>query len=176
MQIHLSDALSKAEQTKIYTVPLEMEHVIYYGRSYPIIDKKPVLLTIYHKGNKQLLLTMQVNLTAEIPCDRCVTPVKVPLSFVSEVEVDMGLSAEERIANMDEAAFINGYTLDVDKLVEGEMFVQMPMKVLCSDNCKGLNRKQGTTPEPGTCDCEEAGLDPRMAVIRDIFQKANQGK
>ena len=176
MQIHLSDALSKAEQTKSYTVPLEMEHVTYYGRQHPIVEKKPVELSIHHKGNKQLVFTFEVSLTAEIPCDRCVAPVTVPMNFTGEVEVDMSLTAEERIANMDEAAFINGYTLDVDKLVEGEMFVQMPMKVLCSDDCKGLKGKKGTTPEPGTCDCEEAGLDPRMAVIRDIFQKANQGK
>ena len=176
MQIHLSDALSKAEQTKSYTVPLEMEQVIYYGRPYPITEKKPVALSIYHKGDKKLVLTFEVSMTTEIPCDRCVAPVTVPLNFTGEVEVDMSLTAEERIANMDEAAFINGYTLDVDKLVEGEMFVQMPMKVLCSDDCKGLKGKKGTTPEPGTCDCEEAGLDPRMAVIRDIFQKANQGK
>ena len=176
MQIHLSEALSIAEQTKNYTVPLEMEQVIYYGKPYPIVEKEPVGLTIYHKGKKQLVITMQVKLTTEIPCDRCLTPVTVPVEFVSEVEVDMGLTAEERIANLEETAFINGYTLDVDKLVEGEMFVQMPMKVLCAAECKVLRGKKGTAPEPGTCDCEEAGLDPRMAVIRDIFQKANQGK
>ena len=72
MQIHLSDALSKAEQTKNYTVPLEMEHVTYYSRPYPIVEKKPVELTIYHKGEKQLVFTFEVSLTAEIPCDRCV--------------------------------------------------------------------------------------------------------
>ena len=174
MHIHLSEALSQAEQTKNYTVPLEMEQVIYYGKPYTITEKKPVELTIYHKGNKKLVFTVQVSMVTEIPCDRCLTPVTVPLEFEGEVEVDMSLTAEERIANLEEAAFINGYTLDVDKLVEGEMFVQMPMKILCGDDCKGLHGKKGTAPEPGTCDCEEAGLDPRMAVIRDIFQKTNQ--
>ena len=176
MQIHLSEALSIAEQTKNYTVPLEMAQVSYYGKPYDIVEKEPVELSIHHKGDKKLVITFHVKLTTEIPCDRCLTPVTISLDFVGEVEVDMALSPEERIANLEETAFINGYTLDVDKLVEGEMFVQMPMKVLCHEDCKGLKGKKGTAPEPGTCDCEEAGLDPRMAVIRDIFQKANQGK
>lgn len=174
MQIHLSDALSRADQTKMYTIPLSMEQITYYGEKYPVVEKEPVELSIYHKGEKKLLITVTVMMKAKIPCDRCLTDVIVPLEFTSEVEVDMNLTEEERIANLEEAAFIEGYTLDVDKLVEGELFVHMPMKVLCSVNCKGLKGKGGTAPKPGTCDCEEAGLDPRMAVIRDIFQKANQ--
>ena len=174
MQIHLSEALSQADQTKCYTVPLEMDHFTYFGTVYPIREKDPVQLSICHKGNKKLAITVLVKLLLEIPCDRCLTPVSVPLAFESMTEVDMSLSEEERIQNLDEAAFIEGYTLDVDKLVEGELFVHMPMKVLCRDDCEGLEGGCGTAPEPGTCDCEEAGLDPRMAVIRDIFQKANQ--
>lgn len=174
MLIHLSEALSQAEQTKCYTVPLEMESFTYYGVAYPITEKDPVEITIHHKGEKKLVLTAVVKLVLEIPCDRCLTAVSVPLEFTSETEVDMNQTDEERIQNLEEAAFIEGYTLDVDKLVEGELYVHMPMKVLCSDSCEGFRGKRDTEFMPGTCDCEEAGLDPRMAVIRDIFQKANQ--
>lgn len=174
MQIHLSEALSQADQTKCYTVPLELDSITSFGVAYPITEKEPVQVVICHKGNKKLTITVGVDLKLEIPCDRCLTPVSVPLAFESETEVDMNQTEEERIQNLDEAAFIEGYTLDVDKLVEGELFVHMPMKVLCSENCKGFMGKGDTASRPGTCDCEEAGLDPRMAVIRDIFQKANQ--
>lgn len=174
MQIHLSEALSQADQTKLYTAPLEMEAFTYFGVTYPVCRKEPVQLSIYHKGNKKLVIRADVSLTLQIPCDRCLSPVDVPLAFGSEIEVDMNQSDEERIQNLEEAAFIEGYTLDVDKLVEGELFVHMPMKVLCSDSCEGLTGTHGTAPGPGTCDCKEADPDPRMAVIRDIFQKANQ--
>ena len=60
MQIHLSDALSRADQTKMYTIPLSMEQITYYGEKYPVVEKEPVELSIYHKGEKKLLITVTV--------------------------------------------------------------------------------------------------------------------
>jgi uncharacterized protein len=172
MQIHLSDVLSQENRTKSYTAEYGVDTYEMYGVSYPMIRKEPVTLTISHKEKKKLAIHVTGEMVFEIPCDRCLKPVEVPVSFDSDLEVDMALTPEERIQNLEEAAYIHGYTLDVDELVKGELFVHMPMKVLCGEDCKGTVEEHGT--QPGTCDCNDAVLDPRMAVIRDIFQKANQ--
>ena len=44
------------------------------------------------------------------------------------------------------------------------------MKVLCSEDCKGICNVCGQNLNEGTCDCEDTGLDPRMSVIRDVFK------
>lgn len=174
MQIHLSEVLSQPGQTKEYTAPLELTCLTYNGAVYPVQADEPVHIQIYHKGNKKLTITLRVCVVLLMPCDRCLTEVRVPLHFTSEQKVDMNQTDEERIRDLEEAAFIEGYTLDVDRLVEGELFVHLPMKVLCSESCKGIEGIDGTASESEACDCGEAGFDPRMAVIRDIFQKANQ--
>ena len=175
MQIHLSEALGQNESAvKNYTVPLSFDTFDCFGRICPVLKKEPVNLAILHKKGKKLVITAQVQVTLGVPCDRCLKEVSVPLDFVSEFEVDMNQTEEERIRNLEEAAFIEGYTLDVDKLVYSEMLVHMPMKVLCREDCEGLDEGHGTASGRQDSDRdEEAGADPRMAVIRDIFQKAN---
>jgi uncharacterized protein len=104
-----------------------------------------------------------------IPCDRCLVdvPTKIQLDF--EKEVDLKHSASERMEELDEQNFIEGYSLDVEKLVYGEILVNWPMKVLCKDDCKGLCSTCGVNLNQKTCDCDSTDLDPRMARIRDIF-------
>ena len=72
---------------------------------------------------------------------------------------------------MDEADYMKGFQLDIDKMVYDEILVNWPMKVLCREDCKGICKKCGTNLNVKTCDCEKSELDPRMAAIQDIFNK-----
>lgn len=169
MRIHLSEILSQEEYTWSQVIPLEMETFVFGGTVYPIAEKEPVKLTIFHKKKRKLTLTVQVNIVLQAVCDRCLTQVLVPLAFTSKRDVDMSQTEEERIQNLEETAFIEGYTLDVDKLVEDELFVHMPMKVLCREDCTGLENGCGFASVESD---GEAQGDPRMTVIRELFQKA----
>ena len=105
----------------------------------------------------------------EFPCDRCLKPVKHSFELDFEREVDLEVTEEERLEALDEQPYINGYDLDVDQLVYGELIVNMPMKVLCSENCKGICNRCGVNLNFESCHCDDTELDPRMSVIRDIF-------
>ena len=76
--------------------------------------------------------------------------------------------------DVDELSFIDGYMLDVDKLIMDEIVVALPTKVLCKEDCKGLCSICGTNLNNHTCDCHKESLDPRMAAIQDIFRDFNQ--
>ena len=69
----------------------------------------------------------------------------------------------------EEKDYIDGYSLDVDRLVFGELLLSMPGKVLCKDDCKGLCPVCGTDLNVTECDCEKESLDPRMSVFKDIL-------
>jgi len=89
-------------------------------------------------------------------------------------ELDMNQTKEDRIEALDEQFYINGYNLDVDQLVGNELTLTLPMRVLCSDNCKGICNRCGTNLNRGTCDCDNRSLDPRMSVIQDIFKQLKE--
>ena len=86
-------------------------------------------------------------------------------------EIDMNASDEDRVKDLDEQSYLSGYNLDADMLVCNELSLYLPMKVLCKDNCKGICSRCGANLNYGTCGCDTRSLDPRMAVIQDIFKQ-----
>lgn len=174
MHIHLSEAMSKLGVTKEYPVQLGFDAFSSKLGDFPIVSCQPIVVAITGTDDKHLTIKTKVNLTMEIPCDRCLKPVKVDFDFDIDKEVDMNQSDEERLEGLDELSYIEDFNLDVDMLIRNELFVHMPVKILCCEDCKGICKKCGANLNDGTCGCDVTELDPRMAVIRDIFKNANQ--
>ena len=70
----------------------------------------------------------------------------------------------------EEKDYIDGYDLDVDKLVFGEILISMPGKTLCTPDCKGLCSICGHNLNVSECGCDRESLDPRMSVFKDILK------
>ena len=119
---------------------------------------------------KELLITAETRLSVIIPCDRCLEDVKREFELNCVKHVDVGLSDAELTEELDESNFIDGYHLDVDKLLFHEILSSWPTKVLCREDCKGLCNVCGQNLNTGSCNCEDTGLDPRMSVVRDLFK------
>ncbi len=170
MQINLSELFTTEGMQKQYQIPIEMNVFQSPAGNYPITECKPVELCITHVKNRNLEIRGSLDLHLQIPCDRCLEPVDIHIQTEIEKDVDMNLSEGERVENLDEQPYISGHNLDVDVLVCDELIVNMPMKVLCSEDCKGICNRCGANLNHGTCDCDVTELDPRMSVIRDIFK------
>ena len=170
MLINLSDVLSDQHKTVEETVRLEMEEIRLQSGTYPIISKEPVLVKVEHIRGKELLITAETRLSVMIPCDRCLEDVKREFELNCVKHVDVGLSDAELTEELDESNFIDGYHLDVDKLLFHEILSSWPTKVLCREDCKGLCNVCGQNLNTGSCNCEDTGLDPRMSVVRDLFK------
>lgn len=172
MLINLTDVLSCEEKVVKRTVETELQSFDISLGSFPLTEEKPLTLILTNLGDDKLLIEGEFSVKAQIPCDRCLTEVEVPIDVSFEKEVDMKLSAEGRIDDLDETDFINGYNLDTVKLVYGELLVNWPMKILCKPDCKGICRKCGKNLNDGPCGCDTVELDPRMAVIAEIFKNS----
>lgn len=170
MILNLSDALSEPYRVIEQDVPVEMEVFESQLGTFALKNKGNCHIKVEHgkEKTKELIITGQADVTLEIPCDRCLKGVEVPfeLDFQKYVKLEEEVSDEES----DETNYIDGYYLDVDKLLYNEILVGWPMKVLCSESCKGICSVCGQNLNEGTCDCEDTGLDPRMSVIRDVFK------
>ena len=138
MQINLSELFVCEGKVMQYEIPIEMDEFVTASGRYPLTEKKPLQLTITHSKNRNVKICGNLDLHMTIPCDRCLEPVDNHLQLTFEREVDANATEEERIEALDEQPYMNGYNLDVDLLVYGELVVNMPMKVLCRDDCKGI--------------------------------------
>ena len=169
MQINLSELLTVNGKSKQYEATLDMDKFRCNAGQFSVVHKQPVQINITHTGNRKLIIDCECKLSVEFPCDRCLKPVIHQFELSFDRDVDLEVTEEERLEALDEQSYINGYNLDVDQLVYGELIVNMPMKVLCSDSCKGICNRCGINLNFESCHCDDTELDPRMSVIRDIF-------
>ncbi len=139
--------------------------------SFPIIEKKPFELQIVNEENKRLLIRGETNVMIAIPCDRCLEEVQAGIHLVFDKELPLEEAARTDEDGMEEADYMTGFHLDVDRLVYDEILVNWPMKVLCKDDCKGICKQCGVNLNLHDCDCSKTELDPRMAAIQDVFNK-----
>lgn len=168
MLMNLTDVFTSEGKVKKVSVPYEHNSFSYMGNCYSISEKSDISLTFTNAGTGTVLAEGKMMLTLVIPCDRCLSDVKVPLTVVFAHQVfspDQGEAASEE----DESSFMSGYELDVEALMNNEILINMPMKVLCKDECKGICPKCGQNLNQGTCECDTFVPDPRMAAIKDIF-------
>jgi uncharacterized protein len=56
--------------------------------------------------------------------------------------------------------------VEVTREVEEVIFINLPMKPLCSPDCRGLCPVCGANRNKEKCFCEEA-IDPRLAVLKN---------
>ena len=170
MLINLSDVLSEHHKTIDKTTSVEMTEFHSELGRFPVLEKEDVHIVVKHVKNRELMITGEGRLVLEIPCDRCLEA--VPTEFILEFtkNVDLDESSEEQAMELDEKNYIDGYNLDVDKLLYNEILIGWTDENSVSRRCKGICNMCGQNLNKGTCDCEDTSLDPRMSVIRDVFK------
>ena len=169
MLISLSEIMTTKDKAEHILAPIEMDKIDFDGNSYVFKRKEPVSITITNLGNKKVHIKGTSTLSLLIPCSRCLKELEYPIDIFVNKEIDFKLTKEERARELDEAEYINEYNLDVDILIRDEIIIGLPMRLLCSDECKGICMHCGTNLNEGSCDCDDAPLDPRMSAILDIF-------
>jgi uncharacterized protein len=174
MLIHLSESLIREGECKRYDVPFGFDTLTCQAGTYPISEAEPAALAVTNLGNQKYHLAIHIACTMQIPCARCLKDVAWPFQIDTEEDVNLKQTAQDRVDDLDEQTYIQGYHLDVDEFIRNELFLNMPMKVLCSEDCEGIGNRYGTDPATGICECEGRPLDPRMAAIQEIFNNANR--
>ena len=136
--------------------------------SYPISGKSDISLKISNIKKGQILLEGSFSIRLLMPCDRCLKDVEVPVDLEFKKEF---LDEEHRGSDVDKDEFfaLEGSDLCVYDLIDQEILMNLPSKVLCRDDCKGICPVCGADRNITDCDCDTFVPDPRMAGIMDIF-------
>jgi len=69
---------------------------------------------------------------------------------------------------LDEYKF-NGVSAEIDKSVTDAILLELPTRLLCKDNCKGVCAVCGQNLNKGSCNCnKDGGGESPFAVLKDI--------
>lgn len=178
MQIDIRDVMTTDDKEEDFSVTPELESFESRIGVFPVAKKEAFSLHFANEKGKRLRLSGQTQVSLVIPCDRCLTEVKVSIPLHIEKEYKIFSEYEEDETQNEETQsdtdvlsdVAEGFLFDVEKMLYGEILMNFPVKVLCREDCRGICKKCGKNLNEGECGCDRTELDPRMAAIADIFR------
>ncbi len=114
-------------------------------------------------GMLRLELTLDTTLSAV--CDRCGEPFDKPF----HLDCEYLLAAELEDEDNDEILLLDEGTVDVGELSREVFILNMPTKLLCGDDCRGLCPSCGVNLNRGVCRCKKE-VDPRLAKLAQLLE------
>ena len=104
-------------------------------------------------------------------CCRCLEATNFPIKSTFRytfVPAQNRLMEEELSPEDLEYGFYQDDVIDLDGLIFEQIVLQIPIKVLCVDTCKGLCPHCGININMASCGCHAEFIDERLAVLKKI--------
>lgn len=101
------------------------------------------------------------------PCARCLAPVREPFSLELDLPIETGSEETE-----EETIVAQGQKIDLDSLSQETVYTNLPLRLICKEDCKGLCPKCGKDLNTGDCGCQTKEIDPRLAGLADFFKES----
>jgi uncharacterized protein len=108
---------------------------------------------------------VRVQFVLDMFCDRCAQPMRQ--SF--DMQVEHVLVRELADESNDELILLESFRMDLDELVSDDIFLSLPTKFLCKDDCLGVCPTCGQNLNDGPCSCKKS-VDPRLAGLLQLLE------
>lgn len=146
MVLQLKQLFDIKGDTKSFDYVISLESLKQY-ESYPFISPIAINGTLVNRAGV-VVLDYSVKFTMKLNCDRCLSEFDREYSYTFHHLL-------VRSTNHDDDQYIEcpESTLDLDELAISDILLQLPSKILCSEDCKGLCFKCGNNKNVSDCSC-----------------------
>ena len=150
-----------------------------------VVEPVHLMLDVKKNGNR-VHMTGRVVAALEVPCSRCLEHYRIPI----DAHVDLTFypatdplatakpartSPKSDDADGDEVqeddlgvSFYADDSIDLELIMREQFYLALPMKPLCTPDCKGLCSICGVNRNRDTCSCESTWVDPRFDALRSL--------
>lgn len=106
-------------------------------------------------------------------CDRCLGEYREPVEWELELlvlEQSEETAAGERELSEEDlgVAYADGGVLDTRPLLVEQVQLNVPMRPLCREDCRGLCPVCGANRNLEGCECKDESVDPRWAALAEL--------
>lgn len=131
-----------------------------------------VKIELYKAGDKYVL-DGALSGGLQVVCDRCLEAYHRELRTAFRVFLALPLpetdQTEIELAEKDlEIDFIRGEEIDLDEIIREQIYLSLPMKSLCSQNCQGLCPVCGSNLNAGNCKCHREQGHPAFLKLKNV--------
>lgn len=144
----------------------------YNGQDIGLQGPVQVRLTIYRALNKYVVEGFFEG-TLRLSCDRCLK--NYPKGMKNDFRVimthptpDMKESEMELVEEDVEVGFIRDEEIDAGEIVREQIYLSLPIKSLCKDDCMGLCPVCGSDLNDKICECNKAQGHPEFEKLKKL--------
>ncbi len=148
MVLQLKQLFDSIEEYRSFEYSIPLESLVQY-KSYPFIS--PVVINGSLKSKMGLVsLDYSVLFKMKLNCDRCLTEFEREYFYKFNHFLVRSTSHDS-----DEYIQCPDNTLDLNELAISDLLLQLPSKILCNEDCKGLCYICGTNKNISDCNCND---------------------
>jgi uncharacterized protein len=142
--------------------------------------KEPVSIDIWIKKiNKRFRFRGSLKSSINMQCARCLLSFKLPVSTTFDLiyAPHQKLSEGEIELKQDDMniSFLLQEQIDLKDIIREQILLIIPMKPLCSPDCRGLCPECGINLNIQGCNCEKKAVDSRLKPllkIKEMFKSS----
>ena len=134
-------------EKKEFELEIPSEELSQY-MGYSFVDSVKVGGSFYNRADV-VHMDYSVKFTLNIVCDRCLKEFDREYSFDFRHVVVTSVNK-----NNDDFIIAENYRVDVNEIALSDLLLELPTKLLCSDDCKGLCSMCGCDLNESECNCQ----------------------
>jgi uncharacterized protein len=116
-----------------------------------------------------------VSTAMDLPCCRCLEVIRLPLSSSFRYTFTPTPSRSQDEVELNAAdldfAYYEGDIIDLDAVILDQILLQIPIKPLCAESCRGLCPSCGANLNVTACNCREEHHDDRFSVLKQLKEQ-----
>jgi uncharacterized protein len=136
--------------------------------------QKVGVVCLAKKVRNTVSLQVEAETVIDLKCSRCLEAAAYPVRAVftcTMVPAEGGVREEEDVSSTDDDLNVGYYqddVIDLAALVLEQIVLQIPIKPLCKEDCKGLCPRCGINLNEAECGCETGVFDQRFAALKNF--------
>lgn len=135
------------------------------------LDRVDIAATL-RRVRQTLYLEGTLRTEVETACSRCLEAARLPIGapFKYILAPAQAEHPEEQELNAEDMDFVyyQDDLIDLDPLITEQILLQIPMKILCREDCQGLCPHCGINRNTDLCQCHAERIDSRLAVLKKL--------
>jgi uncharacterized protein len=155
---HLKDGIHNFNEDVVFA-----ETQFYRKEVYPHPIRTNVSL---NKTRSIIMANVVMDTTGHYTCDRCLEifekPVHIEFPLLIHIGENDNLPDEENVMALPEGTT----EFEIDDWMIEYLVIDVPMKLLCKEDCKGLCAGCGAQLESEPCRCQKEDIDPRWEKLK----------
>lgn len=119
--------------------------------------------SVTNAGDGSYVLEGEVKAVLSLNCDLCLEPFTTNISFTVSEAFGNDKDSEKEFWDFSDK------TIDLKPVLLADILLNMPMRAVCSDDCKGLCPKCGHNLNKGDCGCDRGYRNPQFEKLMTLF-------